>query len=42
MHDIKIVYKNKSLSLLHMNAFSLNENFDDLQHLLNRTKIFLT
>ena len=30
--------KNKSLSLFHINACSLNKNFDDLQHLLNCTK----
>ena len=38
MHNIKIPHKNQSLSLLHINACSLNENFDDLQHLLNCTK----
>ena len=30
--------KNKSLSLFHINACSLNKNFDDLQHLLSCTK----
>ena len=38
MHNIQIPYKNKSLSLFHINACSLNKNFDDLQHLLNCTK----
>ena len=33
-------HKNKSLSLFHINACTLNKNFDDLQHLLNCTKIF--
>ena len=42
MHDmdIEIPQKNKSLTLLHLNACSLNKNFDDLQHLLNCTKNF--
>ena len=42
MHNIEIPHKNKSLSLFHINACacSLNKNFDDLQHLLNCTKIF--
>ena len=30
----------KLLSLFHINACSLNKNFDDLQHLLNCTKNF--
>ena len=34
MHHIEILHKNKSLSLFHTNASSLNKNFDDLQHLL--------
>ena len=38
MHNIQIAHKNKSLSLFHINACSLNKNFDDLQHLLNCTK----
>ena len=38
MYNIKIPHKNKSLSLFHINACSLNKNFDDLQHLLNCTK----
>ena len=41
MHNIKIPHKNKSLSLFHINACSINKHFDDLQHLLNCTKIFL-
>ena len=42
MHDmdIEIPHKNKSLSLFHLNACSLNKKFDDLQHLLNCTKKF--
>ena len=31
MHSIQIPHKNKSLSLFHINACSLNKNFDDLQ-----------
>ena len=38
MHNIEIPHKNKSLSLFHINACSLNINFDDLQHLLSCTK----
>ena len=38
MHNIKIPQKNKSLSLFHINACSLNKNFDDLQYLLSSTK----
>ena len=38
MHNIEIPHKNKSLSLFHKNACSLNKNFDDLQHLLNYPK----
>ena len=38
MHNTEIPHKNKSLSLFHINACSLNKNFDDLQHLLNCTK----
>ena len=37
MHNIEIPHNNKSLSLLHINACSLNKNFDDLQHLLSCT-----
>ena len=40
MYNIKILHKNKSISLFHINACSLNKNFDDLQHLLSCTKIF--
>ena len=33
--------KKKSLSLFHINAYSLNKNFDDLKHLLKCTiKVF--
>ena len=38
IHNIEITYKNKLLPLFHMNACSLNKNFDDLQHLLSYTK----
>ena len=38
MHNIEIPHKNKSLSLFHINACSLNKNFDDLQHLLRCTQ----
>ena len=38
MGNIEIPHKNKSLSLFHANACSLNKNFDDLQYLLSRTK----
>ena len=38
LHNIEIPHKNKSLSLFHINASSLNKNFDDLQHLLSCTK----
>ena len=41
MHNMEIPYKNKLLSLFHINACSLNKNFDDLQHLLSFTKNFL-
>ena len=30
MHNIEIPNKNKSLSLFHINAYSLDKNFDDL------------
>ena len=40
MLNIKISHKNKSLSLFHINACSLNLNFEALQHLLSYTKIF--
>ena len=38
MNNIEIPHKNKSLSLFHINAYSHNKNFDDLQHLLSCTK----
>ena len=38
MHNIEIPHNNKSLSPFHINACSLNKNFDDLQHLLSCTK----
>ena len=38
MHNTEIPHNNKSLSLFHINACSLNKNFDDLQHLLSCTK----
>ena len=38
MHNNQIPHKNKSFSLFHINACSLNKNFDDLQYLLNCTK----
>ena len=38
MGNIQIPHKNKSLSMFHINAWSLNKNFDDLQHLLSSTK----
>ena len=40
MHNILISHKNKSLSLFHINPYSLNINFDDLPRLLNCTKKF--
>ena len=42
MHNIEKPHKNKSLSLFHINARSLNKNFIGLQHLLNCTKNNLT
>ena len=42
MHSIGMPHKNKPLSLFHINVCSLSKNFDDLQYLLNCTKIFLT
>ena len=35
MHNMKIPHKNKSLSLFNINACSLNENFDGVQHVLS-------
>ena len=40
MLNIEIPHKNQSLSVFHINACSLNKNFDDLQHLLNFFKTF--
>ena len=40
MHNIEIPHKNTSLSPFHINACSLNKNFDDLQLLLSCTKFF--
>ena len=41
LQTLKFSEKNKSLSLFHINACSLNKNFDDLQHLLKCTnKVF--
>ena len=40
MHNIEMPHKNKPLSLFHINACSLNKNFDDLQHPLSCTKHF--
>ena len=33
MHNVGVPNKNKSLSPFHINACSLNQNFDDLQYL---------
>ena len=38
MHNIEILLNNKSLSLFHINACSLDKNFDDLQQLLSCSK----
>ena len=38
MRNTEILDKNKSLSLSHINACSLDKNFDDPQHLLSCTK----
>ena len=38
IHNIEIPHDNKSLSLFHINACSLNKNFDDLQHLFSCTE----
>ena len=37
MCNIEIPHKNKSLSLFHLNACSLDKNFDDLPQLLSCT-----
>ena len=38
MHNIEIPQKNRSLSLFHINACSINKNHDELHHLLSCTK----
>ena len=38
MHNIEIPHENKSISIFQINTCSLNENFDELQHLLSCTK----
>ena len=38
MKCITLKYLTKSLSLFHINACSLNKNYDDLQHLLSCTQ----
>ena len=38
MYHIGIPHKNKSLSLFHINACSLNKSFGEFQHLRNFTK----
>ena len=38
MHNVGISSENKSLSLFHINACSLNKSFDDFQSLLSCTK----
>ena len=38
MGNIETPHKNKSLSLFHINACSLNKNFHDPQHLLSCPK----
>ena len=41
MQTLKFLNKNKSLALFHINAYSFNKNFDDLDRLLKCTnKIF--
>ena len=42
MHNIEIPHKNKWLCLFHINTCSLNENFEDLQHLMSYIKKVLT
>ena len=37
LQGLKISNKNKSLSLFYVNAYSLNKNFDDIQHFLSCT-----
>ena len=38
MHNIKKPHKNKSLSPFNINSCPLNNNFDDLLHLLSCAK----
>ena len=38
MYNMEILHKNKSLSLFHINAFSLDKYFDNLQYLLSSTE----
>ena len=38
IRNIEIPHKNKSLFLFHIDACSLNKNFDDVQNLLNCTQ----
>ena len=38
IHNVEILIKNKSLSLLHINACSHNKHFDDHQHLWSWAK----
>ena len=40
MHNIEIPHNHKSLSLFHINACSLNKEFDDLEHLSSCAKVF--
>ena len=40
MRNIEVPHKSKRLSLLDINACSLNKSFDDLQYLLSCTKKF--
>ena len=40
MYNIQIPHKNKPLFLFHINACSLNKNFDDPQYFLSCTKNF--
>ena len=37
IQSLKVANKNKSLSMFHINACSLNKNFDDLEYLLKCT-----
>ena len=42
MYNIEIPHTKKPLPLFHINVCSLKKVFDDLQHVLNCTKNFLT